>query len=428
MIRPSDPFNAFLAYDQVPVANAQSGPLAGLTLAVKDIFDVAGYPSGWGNPVWLAQAPIAAASNSAIQAMLDSGAAFVGKTQTEELAFSMIGQNVHFPHPVNPAAPGRVTGGSSSGSAAAVAGGLADIASGSDTGGSIRAPASFCGLVGLRMTHGAIPLDHTMPLAPSFDTFGWFARDMETYRKVARVLLGPDAPHPYPLPVKDGERGTPTLTPPSPRLSRGEGKGEGQFSLTRPLALPVLDTLVVSACASEYRRMRDHLADIVGQPVNTPAPLFSLDDLYWMIRRLQGREAWESHGQWIESGDRKLGKATYDRFAFGKGVSAADVAADTASRGQFCTWLGDVLGDDGFIVMPTVTDIAPRSDATAEDFATFREASIRLLCWSGLSGFPQLTLPLGAVEGAPFGISLLGPAGSDLALLELGAKVLETQR
>ena len=84
--------------------------------------------------------------------MLDAGARFVGKTQTEELAFSLMGQNAHFPHPVNPAAPDRVTGGSSSGSAAAVAGGLVDIATGSDTGGSIRAPASFCGLIGLRTT------------------------------------------------------------------------------------------------------------------------------------------------------------------------------------------------------------------------------------------------------------------------------------
>jgi amidase len=198
-----DPFNAFLDYDQATVSNAQSGPLAGLTLAVKDIFDVAGYPSGWGNPVRLAEAPIAAASNSAVQAMLDLGAGFIGKTQTEELAFSMIGQNVHFPHPINPRAPDRVTGGSSSGSAAAVAGGLVDIATGSDTGGSVRCPASFCGLIGLRTTHGAIPLDHTMPLAPSFDTFGWFAKDMDTYRKVAHVLL--DTPTPSPSPQGDGE-------------------------------------------------------------------------------------------------------------------------------------------------------------------------------------------------------------------------------
>jgi len=436
MIRPGDPFNAFLDYPEVAVSNAESGPLAGLTLAVKDIFDVKGYQSGWGNPVRLAEAPVAAASNSAVEALLDSGARFVGKTQTEELAFSMIGQNVHFPHPVNPAAPGRVTGGSSSGSAAAVAGGLADIATGSDTGGSVRAPASFCGLIGLRTTHGAIPLDHTMPLASSFDTFGWFAKDMASYREVASVLLDGLAPHPYPLPVKDGERGAsapaprskaeaPRFTTPSPRISRGEGKGEGQFLLSRPLSFSILDALVVPACAAEYRRMRNHVAGIVGEPARAPNPSQSLDELYWTTRKLQAREAWDAHGAWIETGERRLGKATHDRFAFGKGVTDADVREETLQRDAFRTWLADLLGDDGFIVMPTVTDIAPRSNSTPEEFATFREASIRLLCWSGLSGFPQMTLPLGTVDGAPFGISLLGPAGSDLALLDLGAAMAE---
>lgn len=390
----SDPYNAFLDYPQAPVPHAQSGPLAGLTLAVKDIFDVAGYPSGWGNPVRLAEAGVAAQSNSAVRAMLDAGARFAGKTQTEELAFSMIGQNVHFPHPVNPAAPGRVTGGSSSGSAAAVAGGLADIATGSDTGGSVRCPASFCGLIGLRTTHGAIPLDHTMPLAPSFDTFGWFAKDMATYRKVAEVLLGDSAVG-------------------------------GKFNLDRPLSAPYLDALVVPACAAEYARMRSLVSDHLGDPAEAPAPPFSLDDLYWATRKLQAREAWDAHGAWIGTADRKLGKATYDRFAFGKTVSDADVREEAAKRDVFRDWLGDLLGDDAVLVLPTVTDIAPRSDSTPEQFSTFREASIRLLCWSGLSGFPQLTLPLGKVDGAPFGVSLLGPKGSDLALLGLGGTIMQ---
>lgn len=390
MIRTDDPLNAFLDYPQASVRNGQSGPLAGLTLAVKDIFDVAGYPTGWGNPVRLAEAAPAHATNGAVQALLDAGARFVGKTQTEELAFSMIGQNVHFPHPVNPAAPDRVTGGSSSGSAAAVAGGLADIGTGSDTGGSIRCPASFCGLIGLRTTHGVIPLDHTMPLAPSFDTFGWFARDMDTYRRVAEVLLGN-----------------------APQID----------ALSRPLSAPALDALVIPACQPEYARLRSMLAALAGEPAIAPAPPFSLDDLYWSLRRLQAREAWDAHGAWISSGDKKLGKATYDRFAFGRDISDADVAAETTRRDAFRDWLGELLGADGFLVMPTVTETAPRSDSTPEQFSTFREASIRMLCWSGLSGFPQLTLPLGAVDGAPFGISLLGPKGSDLALLDLGARI-----
>jgi amidase len=403
---PTDRFNAFLDLPQVPVRHAQSGTLAGLSLAVKDIFDVEGYVTGWGNPAHAAEARPAPKNAPAVQALLDAGARFAGKTQTEELAFSMVGQNVHFPHPVNPAAPGRITGGSSSGSAAAVAGGLADIATGSDTGGSVRAPASFCGLIGLRTTHGAISLDGTMPLAPSFDTFGWFARDGEAYEKVAEVVLGESA------------------ASPSPRL-RGKGKGEGRA--LRPLRFAVLDDLLVDhAVRAEYARLAGLVSDALGPASTAKAPPFGIDDLYWCTRKLQAKEAWDAHGAWISSGDRHLGKATYDRFVFGKTVTAEDVATETMRRAGFTRWLADTLGDDGVIVMPTVPCPAPKSNSTPEQFGDFRERAIRMLCWSGLSGFPQINIPLGKVEGAPFGISLLGPAGADLALVRLARRLLDT--
>lgn len=389
----ADRFNAFLEYPQVPVSHAQSGPLAGLTLAVKDIFDVAGYPTGCGNPQRLAEASPAAKSAPAVQALLDAGARFAGKTQTEELAFSMLGQNVHFPHPVNPAAPDRVTGGSSSGSAAAVAGGLADIATGSDTGGSIRAPASFCGLVGLRTTHGAISLDGTMPLAPSFDTFGWFARDLETYEKVAGVFF----------PAASAQ----------------------SLEKPRPLRVAALDTLTMGPEeAAEYGRIAGRVADVLGTPREASPPPQPIDALYWAIRKLQAREAWDAHGAWIEQPGRHMGEAVRQRFLFGKTVTDAEVAEETARRSAFTAWLADLLADDGVLVLPTVPCAAPRSNAGAEAFGAFREQAIRLLCWSGLSGFPQITLPLGSVGGAPFGISLLGPAGSDLALVRLSRQIM----
>ena len=387
----NDRFNAFLDLPEASVFHAQSGPLTGLTLAVKDIFDVAGYPTGCGNPQKLAEAAPAAATAPAVQKLLDAGARFVGKTQTEELAFSMLGQNVHFPHPVNPAAPGRVTGGSSSGSAAAVAGGLADIATGSDTGGSIRAPASFCGLVGLRTTHGAISLEGTMPLAPSFDTFGWFARDIEIYEKVGEVLLL-------------GGGGT----------------------LDRPLRIEALDPLLIGPEeVAEYARLASLVADVLGRAREIAAPPQSIDALYWATRKLQAREAWDAHGAWIEQPGRKLGEAVFQRFLFGKSVSDEDVKRESEIRAAFTAWLRDLLADDGILVMPTVPCPAPRSDAGPQIFSDFREQAIRLLCWSGLSGFPQITLPLGTVADAPFGISLLGPAGSDLALIATGKAIMQ---
>src|SRR5450830_1908674 len=159
---------------------------------VKDIFDVAGFPTGCGNPHMLAMSGVKTASAPAVVALAQAGAKFVGKTYTDELAFSMNGKNAHFGTPRNGGAPDRIPGGSSSGSASAVSNGLADVALGTDTGGSVRAPASHCGLIGLRPTHARVSLKGCMDLAPSFDTCGWFARDIDTFARVGEVLLRED--------------------------------------------------------------------------------------------------------------------------------------------------------------------------------------------------------------------------------------------
>jgi amidase len=402
MLAVRDPFNAFLDLPEVPVANAESGPLSGLRLVVKDIFDVAGYRTGCGNPQKEAGAPIAARTAPAVQALLDAGARFVGKTQTDELAFSLIGQNAHFPQPVNPAAPDRVTGGSSSGSAAAVTGGLADIAIGSDTGGSIRAPASFCGLIGLRTTHGRISLNGMMPLAPSLDTFGWFARDAEVYEKVGEVLLG--------------------WAPSSPLEGR-----ERRQALAHPLRLPALDALLLGdAEAGEYRRIVELVSRTLGEPTTAPPLSHSIDDLYWCFRKLQAYEAWAVHGPWISHRDRDLGPGVKERFEFGATIGCEVAASETKRRSDFRAELAQILGDDGLLVLPTVPGAAPLKSLSFDQTQVYRERALHLLCLSGLSGFPQITLPFGSIDGAPFGISLLGPHGSDLKLIRLGRLILES--
>src|SRR5260221_5486039 len=196
MLIPSDPVHAFVDYPDVPVPNAASGPLAGLAFAVKDIYDVAGYVTGCGNPEKRAESPPAKVHAPAVAKLLAAGARFVGKTHTAELAFSLDGRNEHYGTPLNPAAPGHVPGGSSSGSAAAVAAGLVDFALGSDTGGSVRGPASFCGIIGLRPTFGRVDISRTMPLGPSFDTVGWFTRSAEMYERIGAVMLGDDVAGP----------------------------------------------------------------------------------------------------------------------------------------------------------------------------------------------------------------------------------------
>lgn len=390
-----DPYSAFIAGADDAETVTESGPLTRLTLAVKDIFDVRGQRTGGGNPQMLAEARPAERTAPAIEALLQAGARFVGRTQTDELTFSLIGHNAHFPQPVNPAAPDRVTGGSSSGSAAAVAGRLVDIATGSDTGGSIRAPAGFCGLIGLRTTHGRISLEGAMPLAPSFDTFGWFARDAETYERVGQVLLGP----------------------PSRQAKQG-----------RALRLAALDALVLGeAEAGEYRRMLAVAENVIGSSREAPALSQTIDDLYWAFRRLQAHEAWQVHGSFLSAKDRGLGPGVKERFEFGRSVTADEVAQAASLRSAFRAEFADLLGEDGLLVLPTVPGAAPLKAASFDDQQAYRERALRLLCISGLSGFPQITIPLGAVDGAPFGLSLIGPAGADMALIGLARTILQAR-
>jgi amidase len=386
------PLNALLDLPSINLSSGD-GPLIGETLAVKDIFDVAGLVTGGGNPQKVSESPAAAKTAPAVQSLLDAGARFIGKTQTDELAFSMMGQNTHFPYPVNPAAPNRVTGGSSSGSASAVAGGLASIAVGSDTGGSVRAPASFCGLVGLRTTHGRISLEGTMPLAPSLDTFGWFAKDIALYAKVGTVLLGPD--------VYD-------------------------FKLDRPLFIPLLEHLLIGEAEdAAYRKMYATVCGHLGHARSARQATASMDDLYLCLRQIQGYEAWAAHGAWISAKERNLGPAVKERFDYGSTIDLETYQAQTKRRDLFRSELADLLKDDGVMVMPTVPGAAPLVTTSFDDSQAYRERCVRLFCLSGLSGFPQITLPLGEVHGAPFGISLLGPEGSDRALIRLAHAILE---
>ncbi|MDR6432984.1 amidase [Brucella pseudogrignonensis] len=390
-----DPFNAIIAKPENPLLSAQSGPLKGERLAVKDIYDVAGMKTGCGNPQILAESLAAQNSSPVVEKLLSAGANFIGKTQTDELAFSLMGQNSHFPYPINPAAPSRVTGGSSSGSAAAVAGKITDIALGSDTGGSIRAPASFCGLIGLRTTHGRIPLEGIMPLAPSLDTIGWFARDIALYEKVGQILLGDDEPN---------------------------------FSFSQLLYMPLLEHLMLGQEETDtyrgmFAKVRPHFASLKAANQTT----LTIDELYLTFRQIQGWEAWNTHGAWISSGDRKLGPGVADRFAYGSEISDDAVARHRIRRARFTQELETIIGDNAVLALPTVPGAAPFANEPFESLQAYREQALRLLCLSVLSGLPQITVPLGQVHGAPFGISFIGPRGSDRALIALGRNILEKQ-
>lgn len=381
--------HAFVPYPDAPVPHAPGGPLAGLSFAAKDLFDVAGYPTGGGNPIVLALSGIKRRTAPTVQRLLDAGARFVGKTVTDELAFSMNGQNAHFGAPRNGAAPTRISGGSSSGSASAVSNGLCDFALGTDTGGSVRAPASHCGLYGLRPTHGRISLQGALDLSPSFDTCGWFTRDASTLARVADVLLGADA---VPAPTR-------LLWP------------TDLWAQLAPAAEPA-----ALAAANQVQAVLGRAA-----PVNVM--LDSFDAMYWAFRYLQGREAWLTDGPLIERYAPPLGPGVAERFAFSRGVTDAQVAEATAFRQRFTAHLEALLGTDGVLLLPTMPDIAPLRDAPESGLEDYRNRAIRLLCCAGLAGLPQLSLPLAGHSGAPMGLSLLGPRGSDRALVAMAERL-----
>ncbi len=392
MGKPDDPVNGFCDYEAVPVEHAASGPLLGLTLAVKDIYAVKGYPNGWGSPTRLAETAPDAENAPVIQMLLDAGAEFVGKTQCDEMCYSLNGINAHYGAPLNMAAPERITGGSSSGSAALVAAGVVDIATGSDTGGSIRAPASYCGLIGLRTSHGRISLEGTMPLAPSFDVFGWFTRGIEDYQKVAKVLLGED---------------------------------DSACRLQRPVTIAALDNgLLGNGEREAFGEAFDKVAAVLGMPEKIEGFSRPMSEWYWTMRYLQAREAWLAHKDWITSSKPDLGPGVKDRFEFGVDVSEDKVRELTLKRNAMREELAGILGDDGVLIMPTVPSAAPLKDASHDSLQDFREKALELLCVSGLTGFPQITLPLAKVCGAPLGISLMGPNGSDRRLVELAARIM----
>jgi amidase len=391
MLLPDDPARAFMPYPAAEVPNAASGPLSGLTFAVKDLYDVAGYPTSGGSPHVLALSGVKARTAPPVRALADAGARFVGKTITDELAFSLNGKNAHFGTPVNGGAPDRIPGGSSSGSASAVSNRLCDIALGSDTGGSVRGPASHCGLYGIRPTHGRISLDDCLALAPSFDTCGYFARDGATFALAGAVLLGED----------------PAALPERPRL------------LLAADAFAMLDVEVRGVHAPLIKRIESML----GEAALVETAPEGFETLYWAHRRLQGQEAWGTYGAMIERHRPPLGPGVADRFEFARLVTDAEVAEAGDVRERFGARFRGLLGGDAVMVLPTMPDVAPLLTESEESLNDYRNRAINLLCLAGLAGVPQVSMPLATRNGAPLGLSLIGPLGSDLSLMRLAVRI-----
>ncbi len=379
-----DPLNAFCRHTHIALPGSGGGPLLGLTFAAKDVFDIAGQRTGNGNPVWLTTHPPATRTASAVRRLLDAGARLVGKTHTDDMAYSLNGENVHYGTPLNPVAPGRIPGGSSSGSAAAVAGGLVDFALGTDCGGSVRLPASYCGLYGLRPTHGLVPADGVVPLASSFDTVGWFAREPDLMRRVGDVLL-PRAPSWAPT-----------------RL------------LLAPEAFAAAGEAVTEALRDSVARLKAAFATIEEARVYTGDP----SEWAQLFRILQGAEVAAQHGAWIEAHNPSFGPGVHERFEWTRAIDPSEVAAAKPKREAVARHMDALLGDDALICLPAAPGIAPKLKTPGQELEPFRARAFVLLAIAGLARLPQLSLPAATIDGCPIGLSLIAPRGRDRALLD----------
>jgi len=388
---PDDPLGAFCRENHLALKGSGNGQLTGFTFAVKDAFHIAGARTGFGQPDWLRTHDAPRETAAAVKLLLNAGADMVGKTHCDELCYSLTGENVHYGTPVNVKAPRRVPGGSSNGSAAAVAGRLVDFALGTDCGGSIRIPASYCGVIGLRPTHGRVSDNGVLPFGPSFDVVGWFARDVDLFSKVGDVLLGDDA-----------------AVPPARLIMADDAWSQ--------VEQPVADALKPAAAKVEA---------MIGKAPHARLSPEGLAEWFEVFRTLQAAEIWATLGAWVTKAKPQLGPGVKERFAYAATITPSQVKAATARRREITAHVESILGDDGVICLPTSPRAAPlRGTPTDQVEVEYRNQAQRILCIAGLAGLPQISLPMATIDGLPLGLSLIGARNSDRGLIGLAKRIL----
>jgi amidase len=383
--------SALVPHDlKAPIAGALDGPLAGLSVMIKDMFDIVGERTGGGNPDWLAAQKPATKNAAVVQKLLDAGATITGKTVCDEFFYSIAGVNAHYGTPVNPRAPGRLPGGSSSGSASAAASDACDFAIGSDTGGSVRIPSSFCGLYGIRTTHDRVDIAGAMGMANSFDAVGWFSNAPGIFRKVGPVLLG------------------------------------GTSTAADIAKLVVLDDAFAEADPEVAALMKAALAAMAAElPASSHLRIASdgLDTWREAFRVIQSREIWSVYGDFVTRVNPNFGPGVAERFAAAATVTEEMAAQARVMQERARDRIRGIAQPGTILVLPTSPAIAPLADAPHAVHESFRLRAMRMTCIAGLSGLPQVSIPIGMIEGCPVGLSFIAWAGGDEALLDLAVRL-----
>jgi amidase len=386
----TDAINAFVPGPRVTIVGARNGPLAGLSFAAKDLFDVAGYPTGGGNHDWARSNPVPTRHAWAVQTLLNAGANLIGKTITDEVSLGILGENAFDGTPLNTKAPDRVPGGSSSGSAAAVAAGLCDTALGTDTGGSVRVPASFCGLYGIRPTHGRLDVTGMLPQAPSSDTTGWFARDADTFARVSGVLLGE------------------TITDTLP---------------TRLIVAVDAFGFADAAVAVALQPMVAKLVTLIGSAREEAMAPQGLSVWSRAQRTLQPHEAWQTFKPWVERDNPRMAFSVARGLVAGSMIPEADRSWAELMRQEARARMAWLLPRGTILCLPTTPFPAPTKGLPLPVLGPMRDRINCLCAQGGLTGAPQVSLPGASVDGLPIGLSIIGGRGTDAMLVAVALAV-----
>jgi amidase len=353
---------------QAPIAGSRKGPLAGQTFMVKDLFAIKGRKVSVGSPDWYAAASPATETAPAIRRLLDADVTLTGITICDEFVYSVLGTNVHYGTPVNSPALRHVTGGSSCGSAAAVAASLCDFALGSDTGGSARVPAAFCGLYGLRPTHGRIDVAGMTPMAPTYDTVGFLARDAALFREVGRVLLGGphiDAPLRHLIIAQD-------------MVSRGE-----------------------ASIDEEIWRVLDQIGSALPEPEHMDVAGDEFDDWRNAFRFNQGFEIQSTLMPFALAHADGLSPAIRERFEIASRVTPEEAKRGGDIRAEAKKRLRELAKPGTMIAMTTPTLPPERDIPDGASTVEFRAMTLGGTCLAGHAGLPQIFHPCWHGRGLP---------------------------
>jgi amidase len=375
---------AFVPGPRAHVEGRAGGPLAGLTFAAKDLFDVAGFPTGGGNPDWPTGRPLPTRHAWAVQTLLDGGATLIGKTITDEVSLGILGENAFDGTPINVRAPDRVPGGSSSGSAAAVAAGLCDTALGTDTGGSVRVPASFCGLYGIRPTHGRLDLTGMLPQAPTSDTTGWFARDAATFARVSAVLLGETIPDVLP---------------------------------TRLVVAVDTFGFADAPVAAALQPMVRKLGALIGASREEVMAPQGLSVWSRAQRTLQPCEALTTFRTWLDERNPRMAFSVARGLVMAAAIPESERGWANLMRQEARGRMAHLLPAGTILCLPTTPFPAPVRGQPLSALDPLRDRITCLCAQGGLAGHPQVNLPGATVDGLPIGLSIIGPRGSDATLV-----------